>query len=106
VQLSLALGCDVSASSGPLRLADAVLKHETLEPGILRVETNPGVTVEVLACVDVETGKILVPEAVCQTGLHRFPALRLPHPAVDQEQGFPYTGGNQSDRCPIAGSDF
>ena len=42
VQLSLDLGCDVSTSDIPLRLADAVLKHETLEPGILRVEANPG----------------------------------------------------------------
>ena len=33
VQLSLALGRNVSTSGSPLRLADAVLKHETLEPG-------------------------------------------------------------------------
>ena len=42
VQLSLALGRDVSTSGSPLRLADAVLKHETVEPGILRVKANPG----------------------------------------------------------------
>jgi hypothetical protein len=59
VQLSFALGRDVSTPGSQLRLADAVLKHETLKPGVLSIEPNLRGPVQVLASVDVESGEIL-----------------------------------------------
>ena len=59
-QLPLTSGRDVCASSRSLRGADAVLEHKMFEPGILLVEPNPRVAVEVFAGVDVDTGKTFV----------------------------------------------